>query len=86
MNAILRLLLKQLIGCSHICRAMNLKIRVGSVIRLLIKRYKPQEEVNVEISLVLMILLSKGIPIETIIVDEAIHTTLPYLTEEMAVP
>lgn len=46
LNAILRLLLKQLIGCSHICRAMNLKIRVGSVIRLLIKRYKPQEEVK----------------------------------------
>lgn len=74
-------------GCSRICRAMNLKISGDSVIRLLTKRFKLQEEIKCESTIGIDdFAFKKGIHTEPLLLMKlAIHQLL-YLKEGMAVP
>ncbi len=67
-------------GCSRICRAMNLKISGDSVIRLLTKRYRLQEEVKCgSIIGVDDFAFKKRHTYGTIIVDGETHTPVAIL-------
>lgn len=67
-------------GCSRICKTMNLKISGDSVIRLLTKRFKLQEEVKCgSIIGVDDFAFKKRHTYGTIIVDEATHTPVAIL-------
>lgn len=67
-------------GCSRICQAMNLKISGDSVIRLLTKRFKQQEEIKCGSTIGLDdFAFKKRHTYGTIIVDEATHTPVAIL-------
>lgn len=67
-------------GCSRICRAMNLKISGDSVIRLLTKRFKLQEEIKCGSTIgVDDFAFKKRNTYGTVIVDEATHTPVAIL-------
>lgn len=73
-------------GCSRICRAMNLKISGDSVIRLLTKRFKRQEEVKCGCAIGVddFAFKKRHTYVPSLWMRLPIHL-LPYLTEEMAV-
>lgn len=67
-------------GCSRICRAMNLKISGDSVIRLLTKRFKLQEDIKCGSAIgVDDFAFKKRHTYGTVIVDEATHTPVAIL-------
>lgn len=74
-------------GSSRICRAMNLKISGDSVIRLLTKRFKLQEEIKCGSTIGVddFAFKKKGIHMEPLLLIKLPIHQLPYLTEEMAV-
>ena len=67
-------------GCSRICRTMNLKISGDSVIRLLTRRFKLQEEIKCGSTIGIDdFAFKKRHTYGTIIVDEATHTPVAIL-------